>query len=143
MKNILLSVFILSVVSSFGQTDKESQYLLSLHKKKFTWLLGLNYDSLNALMDDNILYIHSNGLTETKSDVIANLKNEVISYTKSDVTESSVRLFASTAIITGKGVFAGLARGTPFELNLSYTEVYVRISGKWRLVSRHACRLPA
>jgi len=128
-------------IAAEAQQESESAYLNYLHKKKFTWLIGRNYDSLVQLMDENILYIHSNGLTETKEDVISNLRNEVISYTKSDVMESSVRVFGSTAVITGKGIFAGKARGVPFELNLLYTEVYAKVKGKWKLVSRHACKL--
>jgi hypothetical protein len=143
----MIRIFICLVViaSSFGtcfaQAEKESQLLIDLHKKKFSWLVDKNYDSLQVLLDEKLLYIHSNGLTETKADVFSNLKSEVISYTRSDVTEAQVRFFGNSAVITGKGAFAGKARGTPFELNLVYTEVYSKVNNKWRLVSRHACRV--
>lgn len=127
--------------TAFAQGEKESQYLLALHKKKFEWLIGRNYDSLMAVMDEKLLYIHSNGLTESRTDVMDNLRNEVISYTQSDVLESQVRIFGNSAVITGKGSFAGKAKGTPFALNLAYTEVYVKANGKWKLVSRHACKV--
>jgi hypothetical protein len=136
---LLLAVGCLTIAEA--QTEKETQYLATLHKKKFGWLIARNYDSLMAVMDEKLLYIHSNGLTETRADVMDNLRNEVISYTKSDVLESSVRMFGTSAVITGKGVFAGKARGTPFELNLVYTEVYVKNNGRWKLVSRHACKI--
>jgi ketosteroid isomerase-like protein len=136
---ILLAVGCLTFAKA--QTDKESQYLTALHQKKFEWLIGRNYDSLMSVMDDKLLYIHSNGLAETRADVMDNLRKEVISYTKSDVLESSVRMFGTSAVITGKGVFAGKAKGTPFELNLAYTEVYVKSNGRWKLVSRHACKI--
>lgn len=124
-----------------AQGEKESQAIIDLHKKKFSWLINRNYDSLQALLDDKVLYIHSNGLTETKADLIRNLQEEVIAYTKSDVLESQVRVFGNSAVVTGKGVFIGKARGNPFELNLAYTEVYVKTGGKWKLVSRHACKV--
>jgi len=130
-------------VSAVAQPGNESSYLIDLHKKKFTWLIGRNYDSLHMLMDEKVLYIHSNAMIETKGEVIDNLKNDVISYTKSDVLESSARIFGNTAVVTGKGIFAGKVRGTAFELNLLYTEVYSKIGSRWKLVSRHACRLPA
>jgi ketosteroid isomerase-like protein len=138
----ILVYFCTAIISTaYAQEDKVSQKLLALHKKKFEWLIGRNYDSLMAVMDEKLLYIHSNGLAESRDDVMKNLKNEVISYTQSDVTESQVRLFGNSAIVTGKGAFAGKAKGTPFLLNLSYTEVYVQTNGKWKLVSRHACKI--
>ena len=141
MRKIILILAFGITVEGFAQSDSTSKELINLHKRKFAWLISKNYDSLQWLLDDNLLYIHSNGLTESKDDVFNNLKDEVIAYTKSNVTEAQVRIFGNSAIITGKGAFAGKARGTPFELNLLYTEVYSKLSGRWRLVSRHACKI--
>jgi hypothetical protein len=144
MRNFLILVIVLGTsLRCAGQSDRVSQGLIDLHKKKFSWLVNKNYDSLQVLLDENLLYIHSNGMTESKADVFNNLKNEVISYTRSDVTEAQVRVFGNSAIVTGTGMFVGKAKGTPFELTLSYTEVYVKNGARWKLVSRHACRLPA
>ena len=142
MTRITLAAFAIcySVVAT-AQSDKESKYLQALSKKKFEWLIGRNYDSLMTVLDEKLYYIHSNGMVETRAQVIDNLKNEVISYTKSDVIESEVRMFGNSAVITGKGAFEGKAKGTPFLLNLMYTEVYSIANGKWRLVSRHACKI--
>jgi len=142
MKRIILFILVLITIGrSSAQTDAASQQLIDLHKKKFSWLVNKNYDSLNWLMDEKLLYIHSNGMTESKDDVFNNLKSEVIAYTRSEVAEAQVRIFGNSAVITGKGAFAGKARGTPFELNLVYTEVYAKLNGRWRLVSRHACKI--
>jgi hypothetical protein len=142
MKITTLSL-VLVVITTLcsAQSEKESQAIIDLHKKKFSWLINRNYDSLLALFDDRVMYIHSNGMTETKSEVIKNLKDEVIAYSKSDVLESQVRIYENSAIVTGKGTFAGKARGNSFELNLLYTEVYIRDGRKWKLVSRHACKV--
>jgi hypothetical protein len=137
----LLLFFLITINAVFAQTDKASQQLIDLHKKKFSWLINRKYDSLDWLFDDKLLYIHSNGMTESKSDIFNNLKKGVIAYTKSDVSEAQIRMFGNSAVITGKGAFAGEARGTPFELNLVYTEVYAKLNGRWRLVSRHACKI--
>jgi hypothetical protein len=142
MKAANLAVVILLIANAGNaQNDKQSQALIDLHKKKFSWLINKTYDSLELLLDEKLLYIHSNGLTETKADLFSNLKNEVISYTRSEVMEAQARIYGNAAVITGKGAFAGKARGTPFELNLLYTEVYVKSGNRWKLVSRHACKI--
>jgi hypothetical protein len=59
-----------------------------------------------------------------------------------DISETSVRVYDNTAIVTGKGVFSGVNNGTEFSLNLMFTEVYINKNGRWLLASRHANRLP-
>lgn len=124
-----------------GQTDNRKEVLLLFHKK-FEWLKSHQFDSLRWMLDDNLMYVHSNGWVETKADVIDDLKTGKLVYRKVDITEASVRLYENTAIVTGKGTFAGVNSGTEFSLNLFFTEVYVKKGSRWVLASRHANRLP-
>ena len=56
--------------------------------------------------------------------------------------EVTVRIFKNnTGIITGKGIFTVVINEKPVELNLYYTEVYVKKKTNWMPVSRHACKL--
>ena len=56
--------------------------------------------------------------------------------------EVTVRIFKNnTGIITGKGIFTVVINEKPVELNLYYTEVYIKKKTNWMLVSRHACKL--
>lgn len=125
----------------FGQTSDEKQVLHLFHRK-FEWLKNHQFDSLRWMLDDNLMYVHSNGWIETKADVINDLKTGKLVYRQVDIKEASVRLYESTAIVTGNGAFSGVNSGTEFSLNLSFTEVYVKKNGRWVLASRHANRLP-
>lgn len=135
-----LTLIILSQEAS-GQTNDQKEVLWLFHKK-FEWLKNHQFDSLRWMLDDNLMYIHSNGWIETKADVIDDLKTGKLVYRKVGVNEVSVRLYENAAIVTGKGSFAGVNSGTEFSVNLLFTEVYVKKEGRWVLASRHANRLP-
>lgn len=143
----LLSVtFVIGILltgseAGFTQTVEE-KHVLQLFYKKFEWMKNHQLDSLSRMLDDNLLYIHSNGWVETKQDVIENLKTGKLIYRQVTINEAFVRLYNDTAIVTGKGAFSGVNSGTDFGLNLLFTEVYVKERGKWLLASRHANRLP-
>ncbi|MCK6616709.1 MAG: nuclear transport factor 2 family protein [Cyclobacteriaceae bacterium] len=124
-----------------GQINDQKEVLWLFHKK-FEWLKNHQFDSLRWMLDDNLMYIHSNGWVETKADVIDDLKTGKLVYRKVDIMEASVRLYENTAIVTGKGAFAGVNSGAEFSLNLLFTEVYIKKGGRWLLASRHANRLP-
>jgi len=140
------SITILLVVFFSGCSNKDPDKpgidVLELSNKKFTWLIEQRYDSLEALLDDRVKYIHSNGLVESKVDVIANMQSGKLQLNKVIVHDAEVRYYNNMAIILGKGNFVGIIDGINFDVELLYTEVYVNNKGIWKLASRHANRLP-
>lgn len=102
----------------------------------------MKFDSLQAVLDDRLMFVHSNGWTENKHELIEDIKSGKLKYVNIQVMESSARVYPGTAIVTGKGKFTVLLDGSPLELNLFYTEVYILKDEKWLLASRHSNRLP-
>jgi hypothetical protein len=115
--------------------------ILQLHETKFEWLVKKQYDSLKSVLDENLVYIHSNGWTESKDEIIADLKSGKLNYLGVKVNESKARIFKGTGIVTGKGTFNVIMDGKPIELQLMYTEVYLEKKKGWKLVSRHANKI--
>ena len=146
MKRIFLAILLLSVLQLSAQKNKENNKtseiaILELHQKKFDWMVNKQYDSLQMVLENQLVYIHSNGWIETKAEVIADLKSGKLNYIKVNVTEAKARIYKNTAIINGKGVFNVMLEGKPVEINLLYTEVYINKKDKWQLASRHANKL--
>jgi hypothetical protein len=142
MKNILLFILLIvgtQAVSQTAEADKVNQ----LHKKKFEWFIAKNYDSLNWVLDESVKYIHSNGWIQSKKEVIEDIQSGKLNYTAVSVTESSVLIYNNqSAVVTGKGTFKGLMPDkSEFNIDLLYTEVYVKSKKQWKLVSRHACKI--
>ena len=93
-------------------------------------------------MDERVIYVHSNGWTQTKQEMIEDFISGKLSYERVDVSEASVRLYENTAIVNGKGKFSGFINKSAFALDLLYTEIYIKKGNRWLLASRHANRLP-
>ncbi len=140
--NFLLITFILLSFSSFAQPGNLERQILDLSKRKFDWMVNKNTDSLKAILDEQVKYIHSNGWTQSKQEVIDDCISGKLVYQKIEVIEAAVRLYNATAIVTGKGKFSGAVNQTPFVLDLTYTEVYIKKDNHWLLVSRHSNKMP-
>jgi hypothetical protein len=141
MKKIILIAITSISINSFGQS-KQAEAVNQLHKKKFTWLINKNYDSLNWLMDEQLTYIHSNGWIQTKKDVIDDLKSGKSDYGSVVVEESTVSIVDKCAVVKGKGIYKGLMPDkSEFNVHLLYTEVYVKIKKQWKLVLRQATKI--
>jgi hypothetical protein len=131
---VLLSLFVQA------QAQDESR-ILDLSMKKFEWFINKQYDSLENLLGNNVRYIHSNGWVETEREVIDDLKNSKITYWDVTVSEAQVRVYGTTGVLVGKGKFHVVMGGNEITTDLLFTEVYSKDHGKWRLVSRHACKI--
>lgn len=134
-----ISVFILAV-SVQAQTSEQA--VIDLSKKKFVWMTQLQYDSLESILDERLIFIHSNGWTENRQEFIQDIKSGKLRYVQIEVFESTARVYTGAAIVTGKGKFKVLLEGNNLDINLLYTEVYILKDKRWLLASRHSNRLP-
>ena len=126
---------------SFGQTKEERQ-VLDLCQQKFQWMIHDRVDSLEAVLDDRLKFIHSTGWVQTKQDLLNDVKSGKLNYQTIDVSDMEVRVYGTAAVVTGKGTFTGTNTGEPFVVNLMFTEVYSLKNKIWQLVSRHANKMP-
>ena len=142
MKKLLVFVLLISESNAYCQSP-QAEYVNQLHKRKFEWMTTKNYDSLNWVTDETLKFIHSNGWTQSKKEMIEDMKSGKLNYTSISVQESSVSLYNNkSAVVTGKGAFKGLMPDkSEFNINLLYTEVYIKSKKRWKLVSRHACKI--
>lgn len=138
---ILLAIGVLVLDAAFAQSKTE-QYVLNLSKRKFDWLIQKQRDSLDLVLDDRLMYIHSNGWSQSKQEVFDDMQSGKLIYKQIELKETQVRVYQNTAVVTGTGRFIGSREENEFDLPLAYTEVYVKKGKRWLLVSRHANRLP-
>ena len=144
MKKTFLStlLILLTVLLTRGQSSETGRRVEDLVKRKFQWMIDHRIDSLEPILEEQLKYIHSSGLTQTKKDVLEDLTSGKVTYQSIEVKEIDARVYKSTVIVTGKGKFSGLNSGTAFAVDLLFTEVYVWKDKGWQLASRHANKLP-
>ncbi len=125
-----------------GDESATAQYILRLHERKFQWMIKKQFDSLKNLLDDRVVYVHSNGWVQDKKAVIEDLKSGKLIVNWVAVSEATARIYKGVVIVNGKATFKVVVDGSDIEIPLLYTEVYVKRKEGWLLVSRHANRLP-
>lgn len=123
-----------------AQVSPERQ-VMQLSRDKFRWLVSGKTDSLRAMLDPRVQYVHSNGWSQNRDEILADLASGKLVYQAIEVKSATARLYARTAIVTGTGTFTVLMSGKPLVIELGYTEVYIRAGKKWLLASRHANRM--
>lgn len=141
MKKFILIILLIAMGNAVQAQAKEEQAILELSKKKFQWMITMNYDSLESVLDDRMVFIHSNGWGETKTELIEDIKSGKLRYTAITVLDATARIYPGTACIIGRGRFNVALDGKDLEFDLKYTEIYIQKNGKWLLASRHSNRM--
>lgn len=142
MKGFLAAILFSLAPIGLGAQSTDELAVRTLSQKKFDWLIGGQADSLDRMLDDRVQYVHSNGWTQTKREVLDDMRSGKLVYQRVTVKEAVVRLYDKAAVVNGLGTFEGVNGGNPFKLDLRYTEVYVYDRGRWKMVSRHSNRMP-
>jgi len=132
----------LLVLTNHIKGQKSGLYeVRELVSKKFDWLIKGHIDSFSNILHTNAVYIHSNGMLETKEHLIQNLKNKTWLLDSVRITNLNMVSEKNTIFVWGEGFFAGKVSGQPFYLKLLFTENYIRKNKKWLLVSRQAVKI--
>ena len=142
MKHIFIFSFSFLVITSLSAQTKEEQDVIAASKKKFRLMIEMKLDSLEGVLDDRLQFVHSSGWTESKKELIEDIKSGKLRYQNIESRDIMVRLYSKTAILTGKGKFTVMLDGKELLFDLAYTEVYVMKGKKWLLASRHSNRMP-
>ncbi len=100
-------------------------------------------ETLSELLSDDLVYIHSNTLTENKADFLKNIASGKIVYQEiRAVGERSYRYLGRVALSNGTVHVKVLFEGNPFEAQLRYTAVYHKQKNRWLLVSWQSTKVP-
>lgn len=138
---LFLLVFYCTTLPTLAQSP-EYERLKALDQQRFTAQINKDSLTLNALLADDLIYTHSNGVAETKPQYIRGILSGKWDYRTTEVESTTVRLFGPTAILTGRVRMTVLLDGKPTPLYMAYTDVWHRTGRKrWQLVSWAASRL--
>jgi uncharacterized protein DUF4440 len=123
---------------------KAEQQVLQAEKDRFAAMVKVDEVALNKLLSDDLTYVHTSALLQTKKEFIDSLKSGAIKYISVTPTEADwkVRIIGSIAIVNGAGAVHVVDHGNDLNFRLRYTTVHTNRSGNWQLLSWEATRFP-
>lgn len=142
MKTTIIGFFliVLGTQLSIAQNSASEQEVINLSKEKWQWMADKNVDTLKYLFHEKAVFVHMGGAWGTEQELNI-IKSGGIWYKKADIHEVSVNIIDNTAILLNRidllAVVGGNEVTNPFEV----TEVYIKLSGNWKLGSLSFTRL--
>jgi ketosteroid isomerase-like protein len=106
-------------------------------------MIEQDFEALDAILADDVVYVHSTAVAETKDGYLAGVRNGLYEYASVESDAATVAFSGDVAVQTGRSRMSVGARGQPMAaINLLVTLVWRREPTGWRLWRRHATRFP-
>ncbi len=97
---------------------------------------------LGDILADTWTEINWDGKTETKAQVLADLKTPGNSLDSFEMGPMNVRVFGTTAIVTGSDTEKSMSNGKDTSGKYVWMDVFVKQNGKWRAVASQSTKVP-
>jgi ketosteroid isomerase-like protein len=143
MRNSIYLLFLLGFLqtTSFGQSQSGSA-VLKFETQRFEAMTRADTSTLRRMLSDDLLYVHSNALTEKKQDHLNAIASKKLVYKSMEREQARVRMYGKTALVNGTVAVQGVLLGNDFAIRLLYTAVYRKNGKQWQLVNWQSTKIP-
>jgi ketosteroid isomerase-like protein len=135
----LLAMFVIAGIAARANAQTSAQDEVIAMQKKFSdACVAADGATLNSLMAENAIFIHGNGVMQTKSEFVDAITTGKLGVSQYDLKDPKVVEFKGGAIVTGLVDFglkppAGTAN-PPMVLHFRGSAVWLHTSSGWRLL---------
>jgi ketosteroid isomerase-like protein len=113
------------------------------HDKRIALTIAGDLAGLGAMMTDDLTYTHASAVTESKAEFLDGLRTGKYLYREISPRDRKVRVHGDAAIVSGPCHVVIEPGGKRTEIDLYFTELYVKEGGAWKMALWQSTRLPA
>lgn len=100
-----------------------------------------DYAKLEEIYGAGLLYAHSSGVVESKSEYMDKLRTGATRYDLIRHESTQVHVYGDAAIAHSMAEFQGVSETGPFHMRLMVIHVWVHEGGRWQLVAHQTTKL--
>lgn len=93
---------------------------------------------LSRVLADDVSYGHSNGMVQTKAQLIRDVVSGIQVYNKIEPADFHIRLYNNTAIVNMFSFVNMVFKGKTLDMSMNLLLVWVKKNGEWKLEARQS-----
>ena len=141
IRSVLLIVAILALLSPTAAAQSAEDAVRSAEKAWAAAAARGDHAALSRLISDQLVYGHSTGLVENKSEYLEKIRTGARKYQSIEHKTMLVRVFGNTAMAHATLRFLGSNKDAPFDHLVMLLHVWVKEDGRWQLAGHQATQL--
>ncbi len=139
---VLLSAAMLPGLSGACEPDQVVADVTAADAARYRAMEAGDIPTLARYLGDDLIYTHSSALVDSKSTYIDSLRSGKVVYKQTRRSDLRVSPYGCTAVVTGRGDFGVSIEGKDVDVQLRFTNVWVKNPEGWQMVAWEATRIP-
>lgn len=119
------------------------QTLLNLDDLRRGALLSGDEATINRLFADQLLYVHSSAIVDTKASYLRAMRTGELAYQSIELRDRQVQVAGDYAILTGIAHMNIVMNGMPRSSNIRYTTTWRKQENTWKMIVFASTPLPS
>jgi hypothetical protein len=143
MKNFFIAILVLVTLKATAQSGfsaEQSQVMMKMLSLKNS-LIGKDSVTLSGLLADDVTYGHTNGLIQTKAQLVRSVMGGEQDYKSIEPSNMNIRIYENTGVVTMNSKVSMNYQNKPLEMNMFVTLVWIKNNNDWKLVARQSVKL--
>ncbi len=137
---LLILLVSLSPAISFAQENSPKQTEIMMRMLALrNALIAKDSTALDDLLAGDVNYGHTNGLIQTKAQLIRSVVSKEQDYINIVPSDMNIRIYESTGVVTMKSAVTMNYQGKPLDMQMYVTLVWIK-KNKWQLVARQSVK---
>jgi hypothetical protein len=137
---LLLSVLPIVSFSQNSTSPQQMEVMMKMSSLRSA-LLGKDSVSLSKILADDCSYGHTNGLMQTKAQLIRDIVSGVQNYKSIDPSDMVIKVYDNSAVVTLKSKVKMVYQGNELDLAMNVIVFWVK-KKDWVIVGRQSVKLP-
>jgi len=122
--------------------DQTEAEVLSADDRRFEAMRKEDWPALEAVLADDLTYVHSTARLETKAEPVGNLKAGKPHYRGIAPRERKVRVHGGVGVVNGVSEMHVENAGKEQRFTVRYLAVYAKAGNAWRMIAWQSTRVP-
>ena len=124
----------------FAQNESEKEELMMKLLMLKTALIAKDSITLSKLLADDVTYGHTNGLIQSKAELIHSVMTGEQDYKSIDPTKMNIRIFDKTAVVNMDSRIVLNYNKQSMQIDMKITFVWINKHNDWQLEARQAVK---
>ena len=139
-KLICILLFSLPSLIGFSQNSAEQMEVMTKMSSLRSALLGKDSVTLSKILADDCSYGHTNGLMQTKAQLIRDVVSGVQDYKSIEPTDMVIKIYDNSAVVTLKSKIKLVYQGNMMDMTMNVIVFWVK-KKDWQIVGRQSVKL--
>lgn len=114
--------------------EEAKQEVHAAHEARRVATLNENVSVLDSLMMDDLTFMHPNAVVDTKSQFLNSLSTGSVQFTGLTDEDLNIRVHGTTGVVSGIVRVQVIASGTPVDIRVRFTELWIKDGDRWRML---------